>query len=89
VVYLAVSKENVAKVFATFLKQSSITSCHTYHKNPKQNARYERVNRALQDEFMIKYANLLFDDINAFNKRLLKYPHWFNFKGHIIGLTIK
>lgn len=29
---------------------------------------------------MIKYGNLLFDDINLFNKKLEKYLHWYNFK---------
>jgi transposase InsO family protein len=69
-----------AKDFAKFLKQNNVTHYHTYPKTPKQNARCERVNRTIQDEFMIRYANLLFDDINAFNKRLLKYLHWFNFR---------
>lgn len=68
------------KDFALHVKQHNITHYHTYPKSPKQNAKCERVNRTIQDEFMIKYGNLLFDDINIFNKKLLKYLHWFNFK---------
>ncbi|MFN8770246.1 MAG: integrase core domain-containing protein, partial [Neisseriaceae bacterium] len=45
----------------------------------KQNARCERVNRTIQDEFMIKYESLLFRDINLFNKKLDKYLRWYNF----------
>jgi hypothetical protein len=29
---------------------------------------------------MIKYGNLLFDDINRFNKKLDKYLRWYNFE---------
>ena len=29
---------------------------------------------------MIKHSNLLFSDINLFNKKLYKYLHWYNFK---------
>lgn len=34
----------------------------------------------LKYEFMIKYGNLLFDDINLFNKKLDKYLRWYNFE---------
>jgi len=68
------------KDFAKYLKLNNITHYHTYPKTPKQNARCERVNRTIQDEFMIKHGNLLFSDINLFNKKLYKYLHWYNFK---------
>ena len=29
---------------------------------------------------MIKYGELLFDDIKMFNKKWLQYIHWYNFK---------
>ena len=29
---------------------------------------------------MKKHVNLLFSDINLFNKKLYKYLHWYNFK---------
>lgn len=68
------------KDFAKFLKEKEIVHYHTYPKTPKQNARCERVNRTIQDEFMIKYGNLLFSNLTLFNKKLNKYLHWFNFK---------
>ena len=72
------------KDFAKYLKLNNITHYHTYPKTPKQNARCERVNRIIQDEFMIKYGNLLFEDINKFNNKFInkfkQYLHWYNFK---------
>lgn len=68
------------KEFAKYVKEQGAIHYHTYPKSPKQNARCERVNRTIQDEFMIKYGNLLFDDINLFNKRLDEYLRWYNFE---------
>ena len=68
------------KDFAKYIKQQNITHYHTYPNTPKQNARCERVNRTIQDEFMIKHGSLLFHDINLFNKKLYKYLRWYNFE---------
>lgn len=68
------------KVFAAYVEKLGITHYHTYPKSPKQNARCERVNRSIQDEFMIKHQELLFTDLNQFNKQLDKYLRWFNFE---------
>lgn len=68
------------KEFATYVESLNITHYHTYPKSPKQNARCERVNRSIQDEFMIKYQELLFTDLNQFNKKLNAYLRWFNFE---------
>jgi transposase InsO family protein len=87
--YLPWSKYNIiltdngsefGKDFAKYVKENNVTHYHTYPKTPKQNARCERVNRTIQDEFMIKYGNLLFDDIQIFNKQLDKYLRWYNFE---------
>lgn len=69
-----------AKDFAKYIKEQDLTHYHTYPKTPKQNARCERVNRTIQDEFMLKYGSLLFDDIHKFNRKLREYLHWYNFK---------
>jgi transposase InsO family protein len=68
------------KDFAKYVKEQGAVHYHTYPRTPKQNARCERVNRTIQDEFMIKYGNLLFDDIHLFNKKLDKYLRWYNFE---------
>ena len=87
--YLPWSKYNIiltdngsefGKDFAAYVSQNNIIHYHTYPKTPKQNARCERVNRTIQEEFMIKYGTLLFDDIKLFNKKLDKYLYWYNFK---------
>jgi len=69
-----------AKDFAAHVKEQVAVHYHTYPRTPKQNAGCERLNRTIQDEFMIKHWNLLFDDINRFNKALDKYIDWYNFK---------
>jgi len=50
----------------------------TYPKNPKMNAHAERFNRTIQEEFIEFHKDLLFDDIDAFNDKLLDYLIWFN-----------
>ena len=87
--YLPWSKYNIiltdngsefGKDFAKYIKENNVIHYHTYPKTPKQNARCERVNRTIQDEFMIKYGNLLFADIHEFNRKLDKYLRWYNFE---------
>lgn len=67
------------KYFAKYVDAQGMTHYHTYPKSPKQNACCERVNRTIQDEFMIKHHDLLFNDLTAFNKKLDKYLRWYNF----------
>lgn len=67
------------KNFAKYVEAQGITHYHTYPKSPKQNACCERVNRTIQDEFMIKHHDLLFTDLNEFNRQLDKYLRWYNF----------
>ena len=69
-----------AKDFAKHLATEGITHYHTYPSTPDQNGRCERVNRTVQDEFMIKYGNLLFSNLTLFNKKLNHYLHWYNMK---------
>ena len=69
-----------AKDFSKYLIDNNVVHYHTYPKTPKQNARCERLNRIIQDEFMIKHGNLLFDDLHLFNRKLKAYLHWYNFK---------
>jgi transposase InsO family protein len=50
----------------------------TYPKCPKMNAHAERFNRTIQEEFIEHHKNLLFEDLHAFNDKLLDYLIWFN-----------
>ncbi len=69
-----------AKEFSKYMEQQGAKHYHTYPKTPKQNARCERVNRTVQDEFMIMHGNLIFSDMSRFNKELYKYLRWYNFE---------
>lgn len=42
------------------------------------NARVERFNGSLQQEFVTYHEELLFTDIDRFNDKLLHYLVWFN-----------
>jgi transposase InsO family protein len=50
----------------------------TYPRCPKMNAHAERFNRTLQEEFIEFHKDLLFQDLDAFNDKLLDYLIWFN-----------
>ena len=50
----------------------------TYPKCPKMNAHAERFNRTIQEEFIEFNKDLLFQDLRAFNDKLLDYLIWFN-----------
>jgi transposase InsO family protein len=50
----------------------------TYPKCPKMNAHAERFNRTIQEEFIEYHKDLLFEDLNAFNDKLLDWLIWFN-----------
>lgn len=61
---LLMKKHIIKTVFCNkFIKENDSIYYHTCPKTPKQNARCDSVNRTIQDELMIKYSNLLFDDI--------------------------
>ena len=50
----------------------------TYPNCPKMNAHAERFNRTIQEEFIEFNKDLLFDDLHAFNDKLLDYLIWSN-----------
>ncbi|PJK12777.1 hypothetical protein CO613_11060 [Lysobacteraceae bacterium NML07-0707] len=50
----------------------------TYPKCPRMNAHAERFNRTLQEAFIEFHKDLLFQDIKAFNDKLLDNLIWFN-----------
>lgn len=50
----------------------------TYPRSPKMNGKVERFNRTTQEEFYNYNQDLLFDDIEMFNQKLMKWILWFN-----------
>jgi putative transposase len=51
---------------------------YNYSRHPQQNAKIERFNRTVQEEFVNRNINLLFQDINQFNNNLLDCLYWRN-----------
>ena len=66
------------KDFSKHLSELNISIFKTYPKSPKMNAKVERLNRTTQEEFYIRYKSLLWDNIEAFNKKLVKWVLWYN-----------
>ena len=66
------------KDFSKHLSELNISIFKTYPKSPKMNAKVERLNRTTQEEFYLRYKSLLWDNIEAFNKKLVKWVLWYN-----------
>ena len=61
------------KEFDTLIEQKSLTHYWTYPKSPKMNAHNERFNRTIQEQFVDYYEDLLFTDLEEFNKHLAQW----------------
>ena len=80
------------KEFDALIEQKGLTHYWTHPKNPKMNAHNERFNRTIQEQFIDYYEDLLFTDLEEFNKHLAnwlidyntKIPHYsLNFKSPV------
>ena len=49
-----------------------------YPRCPRINGFIERANRTLQEEFIDLHLNLLSEDIDEFNRKLMDYLVWYN-----------
>ena len=67
-----------AKHFSEHLKSLDIPIFKTYPRTPKMNAKVERLNRTTQEEFYLRHKSLLWDDIEMFNRKLIKWLWWYN-----------
>ena len=59
--------------FAKAVQAAGIPQWHTFPRTPKMNARCERFNRTLQEEFLDYHEELLFTDLKAFNDKLFDW----------------
>ena len=66
------------KHFSEELKRLHLTHYHTYPKTPKMNAHVERFNRTIQENFVDFRYQLLRDDIDEFNRRLMDWLIFYN-----------
>ena len=68
------------KEFDALLHKKGLTHYWTYPRSPKMNAHNERFNRTIQEQFIDYYEDLLFTDINEFNKKLANWLIDYNTK---------
>ncbi len=61
------------KEFDALIEQKGLTHYWTYPKSPKMNAHNERFNRTIQEQFVDYYEDLLFTDLEEFNKHLANW----------------
>lgn len=66
--------------FLEHLKSKNIPHLFIYPRCPKINGYVERANRTLRDEFLDHYINEAVDNLNNFNRLLMKHLVWFNTK---------
>jgi hypothetical protein len=65
--------------FHKYLEEQGITHKFIYPRLVKVNSIVERFNRTVQEE-CIKRSDELYYDTNAFEKKLVKYLYWYNYK---------
>jgi transposase InsO family protein len=64
--------------FDEYLKKRNIKHNFIYPRCPRINGFIERANRTLQEEFIDLHLNLLLEDIDGFNEKLMDYLVWYN-----------
>jgi len=74
--------------FDELLKERGIRHYWTYPKSPKMNAHNERFNRTLQEQFVDYHEELLFGDLEGFNRKLAEWLVQYNtvLPHHSLGL---
>ena len=75
--------------FDALLERHKLTHYWTYPRCPKMNAHNERFNRTLQEQFVDYHEEMLFTDINAFNRELAQWIVQYNtiIPHHSLNLT--
>ena len=68
------------KYFREYIIKEKIVHFHNYPKCPKMNAYIERFNRTIQEEFINWHRQLLADNLNGFNRKLIDWLLWYNTK---------
>jgi transposase InsO family protein len=59
--------------FTKALKKKDIKHYFNYPRYPKGQAYVERMNRTLQEEFVMYHEDYELEDIHEFNKKILQY----------------
>ncbi len=66
------------KYFDDYLAKEGILHFWNYPRHPQSNAVVERFNRTLQEEFVWENEDLLAEDIDEFNRKLMDYLIFYN-----------
>lgn len=68
------------KYFRDELERRNIIQFFNYPRKPQMNAKIERFNRTIQEDFINQNLYLLAYDINQFNQKLIDWLLWYNTK---------
>lgn len=77
------------KHFHQATESLSITHYWNYPRSPKMNAKIERYNRTVQEEFADWHQATMADDIHQFNQELMSWLIWYNTKRPHWSLNLK
>ena len=66
------------KFFRQYLDRNKVIQFFNYPHHPQSNGCVERFNRTVKEQFMKFNLDLMRDDIDEFNSRLMKYLLWYN-----------
>ncbi len=65
------------KHFSQACREQNLVHYFTYPRHPQSNSHLERFNRTVQEQFAYWHTDLL-DELDAFNRRLMRYLLWYN-----------
>jgi transposase InsO family protein len=67
------------KYFKEYLKEQDIVHYWNYPGRPYRQGHIEKFNRTIQEEF-IDWNEILLDDVNMFNQKMIDWLIWYNTK---------
>jgi transposase InsO family protein len=65
-------------MFSKAVKRKGIKHYFNYPRYPKGQAYVARMNRTLQDEFVMYYEDFELEDVYELNRKMLQYMLWYN-----------
>ena len=75
------------KYFMQYLEKQKVIHYWNYKGQPTKNGHVERYNRTIQEEF-IDWNEILLEDVNEFNKKLIDWLLWYNTKRYHWSLNL-
>ena len=75
------------KYFMAYLEKQKIIHYWNYKGQPAKNGHVEKYNRTIQEEF-IDWNEILLEDTNQFNKKLMDWLVWYNTKRYHWSLNL-